>query len=136
MLANGMVMSKFIYPIQLWGGCNETILNLLQKLQNWAARLVTKQNWNTTTLSNLSQCGWLSIQQLIAYYSLLQVFKSRKEKLPLHLYKKFSNEFIYKTRLAKGNGIEHNRIYRSELGKQNFSYRTTQLWNQLPNNIR
>ena len=136
MLANGIVMSKIIQLIQLWGGCNETLLNLLQKLQNRAARLVTRQPWNTSVSANLSQCGWLSVRQLVAYHSLLQVYKTRTTKLPLHLYKKLSTDFIYNTRLAKGNGIQMNRKMHSELAKNNFCYRSIKLWNKLPNHIK
>ena len=44
MIANGIFISKLIYLIQLWGGCQQFLLSFLQKLQNRAARLVTKKN--------------------------------------------------------------------------------------------
>ena len=41
MVANGIVVSKLCYLIQLWGGCEDYLLKPLQVLQNRAARLVT-----------------------------------------------------------------------------------------------
>ena len=136
MLANGIFMSKLIYLIQLWGGTSEYLLTFLQKIQNRAARSVTKLDWYTSTETLLTQCGWLSVRQLIAYHSLLQVFKVKKDKFPGFLNKKFSQQFTYGTRLAAGNGIKLNKVIHTQLGKQNFSNRTVHLWNQLPLDIR
>ena len=44
MIANGIVMSKIIYLIQLWGSAPKYLIYFLQKLQNKAARLVTRKN--------------------------------------------------------------------------------------------
>ena len=137
MLANGIVMSKICYLIQLWGGCNEFLLTLLQKLQNRAARLVTRLGWYTPIPTLLTHCGWLSVRQLVVYHSLLQVFKTRNSKLPLFLHEKISNEFKYNTRLAAGSGMRlENKNALSEIGKQSFSQRSVLLWNNLPVNIR
>ena len=42
MLANGLFMSKLIYLIPLWGGCEKFLIKALQIVQNKAARTVTK----------------------------------------------------------------------------------------------
>ena len=49
MVANGVVMSKFVYLIQLWGGCESYLVHALQVQQNRAARLVTRANRYTST---------------------------------------------------------------------------------------
>ena len=41
MVANDIVMSKMCYLVQLWGGCEDYLLNALQVQLNKAARLVT-----------------------------------------------------------------------------------------------
>ena len=46
-IADGIVMSKLIYIIQLWGGCSKYLIYILQKLRNKAARFVTKLEWST-----------------------------------------------------------------------------------------
>ena len=57
LLANGMVISILIYLIQVWGGCNNYLIKMLQVLQNRAARIVTKLSWFTPTKDLLNQCG-------------------------------------------------------------------------------
>ena len=42
MLADGIFMSKLIYLIPLWGGCEKYLIRSLQVIQNKAARVVTK----------------------------------------------------------------------------------------------
>ena len=51
MVANGLVMSKLCYLIQLWGGCEGYLLHSLQVLQNRAARSVT--GWPRFTSTRL-----------------------------------------------------------------------------------
>ena len=54
MIANGIFMSKLIYVIPLWAGCENYLINALQIIQNSAARAVTKCNWRTPIQSLLS----------------------------------------------------------------------------------
>ena len=42
MLADGLFMSKLVYLIPLWGGCEKFLIQALQIIQNKAARSVTK----------------------------------------------------------------------------------------------
>jgi hypothetical protein len=85
MAANGAFMSLLIYLIPLWGGTEGYLLKGLQVLQNRAARCVTKQQWFTPTRRLLDQCGWLSVQQLVQYHSLLQVHKAIVAGTPLYI---------------------------------------------------
>ena len=88
MIANGIFMSKIIYLIQLWSGSPQYLINFLQKLQNRAARLVTKKNVFTPVKILLQQCGWLSIKQLMFYHNILQIYKTKITKKPVYLYQK------------------------------------------------
>ena len=106
MIANGIFLSKLIYLIQLWGGCQQYLLTFLQKLQNKAARHVTKRNVFTPVKVLLTQCGWLSVKQLIVYHNLLQIFKTKTTGRPSHLHKKFSRDFGANTRAAKSGNIK------------------------------
>ena len=136
MIANGIVISKFIYLVQIWGGTSEFLISLLQKLQNQAARLVTKLDWRTPVSTLLRQCGWLSIQQLYAYHSLVQILKVKSEKRPEYINEKFSKGFGHHTRLSSNNCIRIQNHISSDLGKQNFTYKAALLWNKLPPNIK
>ena len=137
MIADGIIMSKLIQLIQLWGGAHEFLLSFLQTLQNRAARLVTKSDWFTPTSVILKQCGWLSIRQLAVYHDVLQIFKIRQSRKPVYFYKKFSREVSQNTRLASTQGIiKETTQAQTDLGQRNFTFKATQLWNSLPPSIR
>ena len=92
MLANGIFISKLIYLMPVWMGCEDYLVNALQVCQNKAARLVTKLARFTPTKVLMQQCGWLSVKQLMIYHSLVllhKVFKNKKKNslpLPVYLY--------------------------------------------------
>jgi len=136
MIADGIIMSKFIQLIQLWGGAPEFLLTFLQVLQNRAARMVTKRDWFTSTEVILRQCGWLSIRQLIVYHTTLQVYKIKTTQQPDYFHKKFNGNFKQNTRFAASQSIKENGNVTSDLGQRNFTYRATKLWNRLPTSIR
>ena len=136
MIANGIVLSKLIYLIQLWGSCNQYLLNTLQKLQNRAARLVTRKNIYTPVRDLLKQCGWLSVKQLVVYHDLLLVYKTMSTKRPSHLFNKFSQSCGIRTRVTGTAGIMENGKINSEFGKKKFSYRAVKQWNELPPSVR
>ena len=73
MIADGIFMSKLVYLIPLWGGCQQYLMKSLQTLQNKAARVVTKLDWQTPTSTLLSQCGWLSVHQLALHHTVVLV---------------------------------------------------------------
>ena len=100
MIAEGIIMSKLIYLIELWGGCSKYLIEALQKAQNRAARTVTKLDWNTPASVLLKQCGWLSVHQLAEYHSVVLVYKVIQRKSPMYLHNMFSSEYMYKTKQA------------------------------------
>ena len=129
-------MSILIYLIQLWGSASDYLIDILQVLQNRAARIVTKLDRYTPTDVLLRQCGWLSVKQLVEYHSLLLVFKIRSEGKPEYLQQRLCQAFNYDTRLARTNGINQNDINKSALNMNSFVPRVTKGWNSLPNALR
>ena len=71
MIAEGIVVSKVSYLISLWVGCELGLKRSLQVIMNKVARVVTRLDWSTSTKELLCQCGWLSVNQLVFYHSVL-----------------------------------------------------------------
>ena len=67
MVANGLIISKLSYLIQLWGGCEGYLLKMLQVQLNRAARSVTGLSGFTSTRKLMDMCGWLTVKQLIVF---------------------------------------------------------------------
>ena len=137
MIANGIFLSKLSYLISLWGGCNLSLLNSLQILQNKAARAVAKVDWNTPTSDTLHQCGWLSVHQLVVSHTVLLVYKTLKSKEPMPLYNRFHTEYKYSlTSQARSGSIKQKGYPNLELAKNSFRWRGAQSYNQLPSSLK
>ena len=145
MIANGIIISRLLYLIPLWSGCEGYLLNSLQIVQNKAARLVTKCGKRTPIKSLLTQCGWFSVAQLSVFHSLVLVFKVLETKSPQYLYDKLSGtqeEMHYRTRYIRGQLDSQNiklgpdSTAEGDMAKRSFKYRASVQWNSLPLNIR
>ena len=99
MIGTGIFMSKLIYLMPLWGGCEDYLIRALQVVQNKAARSITKLNIFTPTKTLLKTCQWMSVRQLITYHSLVLLQKTLKMKVPVYLLSKVTagGNFPYRT---------------------------------------
>ena len=145
MVANGIILSKILYLIPLWSGCENYLLNSLQIVQNKAARLVTKCGKRTPIKSLLSQCGWLSVAQLSVYHSLLLVYKVLSTKSPMYLYTKlqgvqeakhYETRFVLNRKRNLSIVLDEESQAECNIAKKSFKYRATSQWNALPVDIR
>jgi hypothetical protein len=152
-IASGIFMSKLIYLMPLWSGCEEYLIKALQVVQNKAARSVAKLNIFTATRTLVKVCGWMSVRQLLAYHSLVLLHKTLINKAPVYLYQKVTSggQFPYKTRQAATcpPGFSFNVNHPSDSGavrqstgsklglsKQGWCWRSVEQYNTLPPELR
>ena len=138
MVANGIVMSKLSYLIQLWGGCEGYLLNALQIIQNRAARVVTGQGMFTPVGKLLLDCNWLSVRQLVFFQTVVLVHKSIGSGSPVYLNRRLSTFHPYPTRQSFNGSIRFSESFPShkQLSHDSFFYRGTKEYNQIPASIR
>ena len=139
MLANGILfMSKLIFQIVLWGGTEDYLLNALQVVQNKAARLVTKKDLSTPSSEVLLQCGWLNVRQLVAYHSIIQVYKTAQSGFPAYVSNRLDTDFPYNTRFSESESIRIGKdsCCKLEVTSKSFMYRGVKLYNQVPSEIK
>ena len=137
-LADGIFMSKLIYLISLWGGCEKYLIRSLQIIQSKAARVVTKLDWHTPTHLLLSQCGWLSVHQLAVHHTVVLVHKILSSGQPKYLHNMFTLDYRVPTRLADQQMLKPSQTDAPdhELVTDSFRWRALQNWNLLPLQIR
>ena len=126
-LANALAISKLQYMICLWGNSSSTYLKRTQVLQNQAARLITGMRKTTRQRELLQECGWLDIEHMTQYFSLLQMWKSVWWKIPAYM-----DDMI--ARLDDGFLATHPP--RLLITRAAYRSKTTQSWNQLPSHLR
>ena len=136
MMADGIFMSKLSYLIALWGGCGIVLRKTLQTIQNKVARVVTKLDWSTPAAVLLNQVGWLSVNQLIFYHSVVQIYKVNKTQTPKYLDSMFSWTYNYNTRQAVGGVIRLVGKPKLDVTRNSFRWRAANQYNQLPTEIR
>ena len=109
----------------------------LQIIQNKVARAVTRLSWNTPARELLHQCGWLSVNQLIFYHTVLIVFKAKLSQTPKYLYTMHNSwSYQYNTRQAESGLIQMVGKPRLQTTKDSFKWRAAAQYNQLPAELR
>ena len=140
-------MSKLIYLMPVWMGCEDYLIKALQVSMNKVARLVTKLDYFTSTSVLMKQCGWLTVKQLMAYHSIVLLHNTLKHQKPSYLYKKVtSGTDQYNTRqaaqysaaLAAAGVTELAEVEQCELEVTSSSWRWTSVswYNRLPADLR
>ena len=138
MLADGLFMSKLIYLIPLWGGCEKFLIKSLQIVQNKAARAVTKMGIYTPVQTLLRQCSWLSVNLLIFYHTTIMLFKTLQTQKPRYLHEMSSTQLNYQMRADNVGKLRvvSDSIPEQGLNWKSYKWRSVRFWNQLPVNIR
>ena len=60
---HSLILPHFDYCSLVWGNCNETLKNKLQKLQNRAARVITGDTYDIRSYEILDKLGWKTLEE-------------------------------------------------------------------------
>ena len=133
-------MSKLIFMIPLWAGCQGFLINALQVCQNKAARSVTKHDMSIPVQQLLKECGWRSVRQEMQYHTILQVHKTLVQKNPVYLHSKLTADgsYAYRTRKTSTSSIRQSQAFKTKLSlcKDSFRWRGAALYESLPWELR
>ena len=127
-VSEGLFNSVLGYCLPLFGGCNLGHLRDLQILQNKVAQIVTHSPRHANRNSMFDHLDWLTVNQLVRYFTLLTVFRIRISHEPEYLAECLNN--------TNRNGkiiIPNTRL---TLYKNSFRIRGSCNWNMLPECIR
>ena len=111
-IVEGVFNSVLCYCLPLFGGCNISEVQALQVQQNRAARIVLNLPPRTNREFIFSKLDWMTVQQLIAYHTIITVFKIRKFKKP---------EYLFQV-LGRDNRNGHIIVENSKLGLYKKSF--------------
>ena len=82
-LCLSLIISRILYVLPLYGGAPEYMMTALQRKMTESLRIVTRRKWDTAEL--LSQCGLLSIKQMVFYHSVAAVHPLLVHRAPEYL---------------------------------------------------
>ena len=133
-----VVISRLDYGNALLYGVNQNCIDKLQKIQNIAARLVTRSRKRDHVTPILRSLHWLPVKFRSEYKLLLYVFKCMEGSAPAYL-----RELV--TMYNPGRALRSQsqllflsvpRVRTSTYGARTFSSSAAILWNNLPISIR
>ena len=61
-LYNALLLPRFDYCCELWGNCGEVLKIKLQKLQNGAARIITRVGYEVRSTEIRDNPGWTDLE--------------------------------------------------------------------------
>lgn len=138
MVANGVFISKLVYQISPWGGCAEYNLNSLQVVQNRAGRFVARKGRYTHIKELLTNCGWLSVTQLVFFHSVMLQHKVMKSGYPEYIYNRIDIDYPYDTRLAASKAMRFTAVsqVRLQVTSRSFIPRACRCQDRIPVDLR
>ena len=138
-LVRGLIISHFDYCKSVFACLPACNMNLLQLVQNAAAKLVLGWSKYASATDALKHLHWLPVHQWVEYKILVQVYKCLMGAVPLYL----QNLLTPLTMSRRGLRLEYQvkQLVVPFTNKQTFtrcsiSVNGPLLWNALPNELR
>ena len=131
-----LVESHFRYGNIIWGTCGEVLLTKLQKMQNRAARIITKSDYDTEAGPLIDKLGWKTIRELNNNDAAVMMFKIMNNMAPPYLTGMFQPlRELHEIILRDTNSNLRLPLMSSNMGQRSFSYHGADIWNKIkPNN--
>ena len=131
-LYRSIIEPYFSYCCSVWGSCGASKLDVLQKLQNKATRIVTNSPFDASAAPFLQRLGWPSVQKLIYEETGSMVYKSLKSLAPQYLSDLFVRlSGVHPRDLRNSKTDLAIPMLRTGNGQKSFAYRGASPWNSL-----
>ena len=131
-----LVESHFRYGNIIWGTCGEVLLTKLQKMQNRAARIITKSDYDTEAGPLIDKLGWKTIRELNNNDAAVMMFKIMNNMAPPYLTGMFQPlRELHEIMLRDTNSNLWLPLMSTNMGQRSFSHHGADIWNKIkPNN--
>ena len=132
---NALIMPHFDYCSPVWDCLSGYLSDKLQKLQNRAARVITKSPFDTSSNHLLSTLSWERLSLRRKKQKALMMYKTMNDLAPEYLQSLFSQRHsVYNLRNSEGR-LTLSKPSTNYL-KRSFSYSRAMLWNNLPKSFK
>ena len=128
----GIVEPHLSYCSSVWGCCSNSKINVLQKIQNRAARIVTNSPYDASAAPLIQNLGWPTINNLIRKETATLTYKSLNSLAPVYMRKLFTKYSDDRERSLRSTETDLRLpLLKTVNGQKAFSYRGAKLWNSL-----
>ena len=134
---NSLVQPYFDYCNIVWGDCSKTRVDQLQRLQNRAARIITRADFSLRSRDLLINMEWPNLSERQKLHLKIMMFKVFHKCSPLYL-----QNLFYMTSEIHSYNLRGTRFDlqlpkpKTNFLKRSFSYRGAKTWNDLSNDTR
>ena len=135
-IAKALVLSRLDYCNALFASTTAANLHRLQRVQNFAARVVTRSPRRTPHLQLLTKLHWLPVQQRIEYKISSTVFKARSNNAPVYIVDLISDYVPSRSLRSADTSLLLVKRRRTEFSRRAFTHCAPEIWNRLPVTIR
>ena len=128
----GIVEPHLSYCCSVWGCCSESKIDVLRKIQNRAARIVTSGPYDASAAPILQNLGWSTITNLVRKETATLTYKSLNSLAPNYLRKLFAKCSDEGERfLPSSETVLKIPLLKTISDQKAFSYRGAKLWDSL-----
>ena len=132
MLYNALVLPYLGFCSSVWHQCSETLSTRIERIQNYAMRLITSSPPRTSSDELCSNLSWMTLQDRRRFRILCKVHRCLHHQAPDYLCSKFTLN-LGRTR---GFGNVYLQRPQSEFYRKSFEYDGGKMWNSLPNHLK
>lgn len=134
-VVNALVFSRLYYCSSVWSNTAKKNIVKLQKVQNFAARIITGARKFDHITPVLKELNWLPVDSVLKYKDGILAFKCVKGLAPNYLSERFITRSLVHNRNTRNKDGLNIPACRSASGQRTFLYRAISLWNSLPREI-
>ena len=120
----------------VWSNTSKKNISKLQKVQNFACRIITGKRKFDHITPALRELRWLPVTSFLKYTLGVLAFKCVKGLAPSYLCHRFKTRDCVHDRNTRYKNNLNIPAYKSASGQRTFLYRATSFWNSLPCEIR
>ena len=131
-LVTALVLSRINYCLSVYGNGTQKNFDRLQKILNFAARVIFGRRKFDHVSALRLKLGWLSPRNMSDYRTLIIAHKALQRGEPEELAAMFTSNRDARERHTRQDDLLHLPRQQLETGKRRFGYRAAALLNSLP----
>ena len=135
LVMNSFVFSKVLYCSTVWSNTSNSNIAKLQKVQNFAGRIILGLRKYDHILDGLRSLNWLPIKERLILNDATMMHKCINKLVPDYLVDMFKLRSQVRNKQTRSSNALDIPLCRLSTGQCSFTYRGAKLWNSLNNNI-
>ena len=127
------------YCLSVWGFTSNVYINMVQRLQNRAARIITgNYERDVSGIDIVRELNWMNVRQRRDYFTAILEYKSLNGLAPDHIGDLFTYTRDINAYCTRSTTTDELHVPRAnkQLFTQSLQYNGAKLWNLLPQSLR